>query len=192
MGPQHLSCGNPVPVRNLSDDSSSFNGAAASQLRKYPRFIGLRADQMDASMGPQHLSCGNPARPLVLDRLESASMGPQHLSCGNATYLEATAQDKAASMGPQHLSCGNQCVTQIFIRTVSCFNGAAASQLRKSAPNDRRPRRTIRLQWGRSISAAEMALAEAPVLLHFLTHNASASPLHNVHSMSNNVSHLLL
>jgi len=130
MGPQHLSCGNYVQCAEHHGDQR-------------------------ASMGPQHLSCGNVlfvgranaeswlqwgrsisaaeiAKGIGGGRgLSDASMGPQHLSCGNheAKFDELTKY--AASMGPQHLSCGNHHSRHHLQPRLRCFNGAAASQLRK-------------------------------------------------------------
>ena len=53
------------------------------------------------------------------------------------------------------------------------FNGAAASQLRKFVSQRVLLSQSNPLQWGRSISAAEMVLTETSDLLHVLTHDAS-------------------
>ena len=117
--------------KRCADVPPSFNGAAASQLRKWtvlgassPCIIALQwgrsisaaeirtalaggGDGIEASMGPQHLSCGNRATRRNHDNEDEASMGPQHLSCGNSNCAVAGDTVMFASMGPQHLSCGN-------------------------------------------------------------------------------------
>jgi len=112
MGPQPLSCGNYFVVLNGATIDTSFNGAAASQLRKSLAGFIRRALTCCASMGPQPLSCGNDEQP-----------GFGHLAA-------------LASMGPQPLSCGNVGLAQECQPRPVGFNGAAASQLRKSRPHN--------------------------------------------------------
>ncbi len=108
-----------------------FNGAAAFQPRNYPvqRLDALGAG---ASMGPQHFSRGIIGIELIYRYPFIASMGPQHFSRGIFLADGSRPFPCNASMGPQHFSRG------IGIR----YDAVDA---------------TYRgLQWGRSISAAEL------------------------------------
>ena len=107
MGPQHLSCGNSGTPPRGQPPYDRFNGAAASQLRKY-KVRDLREVKDAASMGPQHLSCGNSGRPTSRSRARTGFNGA------------------AASQLRKSRTTRQRIITSI------CFNGAAASQLRKS------------------------------------------------------------
>ncbi len=130
-------------------------------------------------MGPQHCCCGNRGRVSEDGRNPVASMGPQHCCCGNRASGAAVRRPHTASMGPQHCCCGNSDRRKGTWAPTGSFNGAAALLLRKS-----RHQRTseaverasmgpqhcccgnsaavstyssrFRLQWGRSIAAAEI------------------------------------
>ena len=86
-----------------------------------------------ASMGPQPFDCGN-GDVSIDDRppAGAASMGPQPFDCGNSESASPDDGLQDASMGPQPFDCGNS----------KSFADAHAGR--------------TSLQWGRSLSTAEM------------------------------------
>mgnify|MGYP007080218080 CR=1 FL=1 len=101
-----------------------------------------------ASMGPQLVSCGCLRRAKYRALLGRASMGPQLVSCGCLSGLGDARDDIVASMGPQLVSCG--CAEdRLRAESTSCFNGAAARELRMPLVANRAGVSTW-LQWGRS------------------------------------------
>src|SRR5258705_145030 len=115
---------------------ASFNGAAASWLRKFGdcrhRFL-----EDPASMGPQPARCGNESFQGFGTREELASMGPQPAGCGNATDSDGSSFWGLLQWGRSQLAAE------------ICMGGAVQ-------------RRHGRLQWGRSQLAAEMEIARQP------------------------------
>ena len=123
MGPQLMSCGES----DLDRCSAAWIGA---------------------SMGPQLMSCGEGQCGGVADMVARASMGPQLMSCGEEICATCGHCAKLASMGPQLMSCGELQDNRIQDYT-TCFNGAAAHELRRVAIPGVKVLAT-ELQWGRS------------------------------------------
>ena len=150
MGPQHRCCGNANSAEGRNTGKTSFNGAAASMLRKLairnPAILGRPV----ASMGPQHRCCGN-----------SASLTFPRFS----VLLQWGRSIDAAEMSDWQL------VREFFKRLQWGRSIDAAEiwcqQSKRSL--------VLLLQWGRSIDAAEMNVLAAVVLG---TTPASMGPQH--------------
>ena len=174
MGPQPLSCGNPPEPRLGPQHRPASMGPQPLSCGNQA-LQGLEEPVGIASMGPQPLSCGNLLAPNEHRLLEQyASMGPQPLSCGNAVSAPAVVFRKVASMGPQPLSCGNDDVLTTFPSVGGASMGPQPLSCGNASVFCAHDRYTVSLQWGRSLSAAEIDLTETSVLLHILTHDASA------------------
>jgi len=138
MGPQHRCCGNALVGVKLDNPSKGFNGAAASMLRKWLS-SGLKP------MAWYSLQWGR-----SIDAAEMAG------GIGAGPFL------RSASMGPQHRCCGNSRRVFRLVSRHCCFNGAAASMLRKCYNFGNIGWLQNTLQWGRSIDAAEIAKPAKP------------------------------
>ena len=110
----------------------SFNGAALFQVRKYWRKVIYWRLRLVASMGPHSFKCGSIMICPVNEKGRDASMGPHSFKCG---------------------SCFSIFIPCLF---VLCFNGAALFQVRKLAPPAESPTQRAELQWGRTLSSAEV------------------------------------
>ncbi len=105
-----------------------------------------------------------------VDGFYYASMGPRPFSRGNPKRAETGQGRGEASMGPRPFSRGNAEPGGLGDDGGGGFNGAAAFQPRKFAPLSARLRYLLWLQWGRGLSAAEIAgpaLPGAPGLSRF-------------------------
>ena len=156
MGPQRSSCGRrPVSVAHL-------------RLRSR------------ASMGPQRSSCGRRSRTIISILIIHCFNGaaafklrktrPAHLPADPQVRFNGAAAFKlrktplsaaiwmagiTASMGPQRSSCGRHSLPPHLLHLLHSFNGAAAFKLRKTRGFITSSHCHGRLQWGRSVQAAE-------------------------------------
>ncbi len=132
MGPQRFGCGMTYggsdidPGELVLQWGRSVSAAECLCKRDNP-VAGIRA-----SMGPQRFGCGM-----------SASVG--------STYSLANGFNGAAAFRLRNAEFRDTDLPSAGIG----FNGAAAFRLRNAPPNAFRRRSYWRLQWGRSVSAAE-------------------------------------
>ncbi len=194
MGPQHRCCGIRTPITMPAGHAGRFNGAAASLLRnpagiqpdpcgecmlQWGRSIAA-AESGAAVSPPSRAGRFNGAAASLLrnhfgdDRAAggpAASMGPQHRCCGINAHGRDADVELDASMGPQHRCCGIH------------------------AESGRGRRAGARLQWGRSIAAAESALIQVHGQPEFPPHIASTpatTPVHEIHLCLSPPSHTRL
>ena len=182
MGPQPFDCGNdfdtdkPTVQISMLQWGRSLSTAEISAGICRPAVAGSAA-----SMGPQPFDCGNSSRAADGSANRGASMGPQPFDCGNDAHpvknvyrrlrfngaaafrlrkfdplLAHPLVAACASMGPQPFDCGNAHKVAADHRRAIDFNGAAAFRLRKCDPGAVAGRFARVLQWGRSLSTAEI------------------------------------
>ena len=108
-------------------------------------------------MGPHSFKCGS-------------SLSPNGFPCGRITLQWGRTLSSAevmpsresiekivnASMGPHSFKCGSPAKTQRASKNAARFNGAALFQVRKLAALAAEAIKTLRLQWGRTLSSAEV------------------------------------
>ena len=129
MGPQHLSCGNNEITALMSGSQVQLQWGRSISAAE----IGSDVDAQTAK------------DPLQWGRSISAA----EIRSGSFDHSSGF----AASMGPQHLSCGNPSPARRRPRHDLRFNGAAASQLRKS----RRARCSNRRPWQASMGPQHLS-----------------------------------
>ena len=132
MGPHSFKCGSCAAEPVSSGKKPRFNGAALFQVRKSRRFA-IDHPNVDQLQWGRTLSSAE-VRPL------SASRAP---ACN-------------ASMGPHSFKCGSVHCLRLVRTGLPCFNGAALFQVRKSGIIWRVSPGNSLLQWGRTLSSAEV------------------------------------
>ena len=169
MGPRHLSRGNLGRASGRISPATRFNGATASQPWKYSayRYVAHRVHTLQWGHG------------ISAVEMNAAQYGPQNhlVSFNGATasqpwksphFHHRTDRNSMASMGPRHLSRGNDLKVVDHAREVIGFNGATASQPWK---------------WHSQ---------KYPFLFTFTLEIRALLSLHDFHSITDNVHHLLL
>src|SRR5258708_7506256 len=133
MGPQSFDCG--------------------SSVRVYSNTPPLHR----ASMGPQSFDCGSARCAGRKKKADLASMGPQSFDCGSAGGPAVSRSPVShASMGPQSFDCGSDVDLLREFDISPGFNWAAVFLLRRSRNAYRTLWSVNWLQWGRSLSTAEV------------------------------------
>ena len=182
MGPHSFKCGSQHRGSHRDSTRACFNGAALFQVRKSPGVSALQSSmpcfngaalfqvrksdpRWRTSSAPCSLQWGRTlssaevlAKALPGAAYHWASMGPHSFKCGSPTNTEEISSSSSASMGPHSFKCGSILSGRIHWPPWICFNGAALFQVRKYRRQLTRTRRFTGLQWGRTLSSAEVIL----------------------------------
>ena len=138
MGPHSFKCGSSTQRKSSCLISTRFNGAALFQVRK----LGVgRLGGWEVKM----LQWGR--------TLSSAEVRWLLFIVVSLTF---------ASMGPHSFKCGSRNSQRTAEPSHSRFNGAALFQVRKSTKIKEGKANGDRLQWGRTLSSAEVGNAHHP------------------------------
>ena len=114
-------------------------------------------------MGPHSFKCGSSRSAYHSRRTsEQASMGPHSFKCGSYAKPAHQTSITEASMGPHSFKCGSLIRTYLSFFNFNRFNGAALFQVRKFQSGRPSGDRAQKLQWGRTLSSAEVSAWQCP------------------------------
>ena len=120
-----------------------------------------------ASMGPHSFKCGSPANFFRLFSLTCLLQWGRTLSSAEVDYVGRRKENfRKASMGPHSFKCGSFPSICVIWPFTSGFNGAALFQVRKFPPKPKNPIKRHWLQWGRTLSSAEVSSVPSGALFH--------------------------
>ncbi len=138
---------------------AGFNGAAAFPPRRF-EVPGERTQATIASMGPQRFRRGDTILISDIEFCWLASMGPQRFRRGDASHRLGRGQGQRASMGPQRFRRGDSTTAGAMIQLIRTLQwGRSVSAAEIAGTNGANGTQYYMLQWGRSVSAAEISLA---------------------------------
>ena len=181
MGPHSFKCGSPQAVQSSAFRKQSLQwGRTLSSAEVGPPCCVFDQGCV-ASMGPHSFKCGSLTIFIAECVQLNASMGPHSFKCGSqsmsrhfASLLQSfngaalfqvrkcgarRTRRKCrlyASMGPHSFKCGSFILEQQNWAIFPCFNGAALFQVRKSGRSCFSSQENFGLQWGRTLSSAEV------------------------------------